>query len=157
WPWPPPAEARPAPARRGPEEDASPMQLSREHLEAAFRLKYGGPSQLGPSPRLRARVGDFTPDDVYEGLVSQLVHDGVAWLDVGGGRDVSPSNPALARALAARCGRLVGVDPSANVEATPFVHERVRSTIEEYTSDCAYALAPLRMVAEPLTRPEDAV
>jgi len=133
------------------------MDVSATHVEMAFHLKHGDPALTGPIPRMRIRLGYYTPDDVYEGLVAQLVEDGTAWLDVGGGRDVFPENPRLARILAKRCRLLVGVDPSDNIEENPFVHQRVQSTIQDYRGDRTFDLATLRMVAEHITQPRAAV
>jgi SAM-dependent methyltransferase len=129
----------------------------RAGLEAARVLKYGAPTTWGGGARRRASLGYFTPDEVYEALVGQFVRAGTAWVDVGGGRDVFPHNPRLARLLAGRCGRLVGVDPSDTIEENPFVHERVRCPVEEYRSSEPFDLATLRMVAEHIERPEPAV
>jgi len=106
---------------------------------------------------MRRRFGYYTPDDVYEGLLAQLVQEGMAWMDVGGGRDVFPQNPRLARLLASRCRLLVGVDPSDNIADNPYVHQRVKSTIEDYQSDQTFDLATLRMVAEHISRPAAAI
>src|SRR4051812_39595476 len=110
------------------------MSATREQLLSVFGEKYGAPAQ-GPIPRRCSRFGYFFPDEHYEAVIERLVSPGCRWLDVGGGRDVFPSNPALARRLAARCGRLVAVDPSANVHENPFAHERHQAMIEEYTTD----------------------
>jgi 2-polyprenyl-3-methyl-5-hydroxy-6-metoxy-1,4-benzoquinol methylase len=126
-------------------------------LIETFVAKHGNPRVTGAAPSRRYRFGYFTPDDVYETVVAGLVSEGCSWLDVGGGRDVFPTNPALARRLAARCGRLVGVDPDDNIWANPFVHERAQATVEEYHSDRPFDLATLRMVAEHITDPPAAV
>lgn len=133
------------------------MLVTLDDLRAVFRLKYGDPGTVGPGPARRLRFGYFTPDDYYETVVNRLVIPGCRWLDVGGGRDVFPSNPELARQLATRCGRLVGVDPSPNVHENPFVHERHESFIENFRSDEPFDLLTLRMVAEHITQPGDAM
>src|SRR5262245_46224171 len=102
------------------------LHLSHDEIEMAFRLKHGEPRAWGPAPWRRRAFSYFTPDDVYEGLVAQLVFPRTAWIDVGGGRDVFPANPRLARLLAERCEVLVGVDPSPNILENGFVHERVQ-------------------------------
>jgi SAM-dependent methyltransferase len=140
-----------------PPANRTAMNLAKSHLTEIFRMKYGDPAAAGPSPRRRFRVGYFTPDDVYECLVAQLVTERTAWLDVGGGRDVFPSNPGLAQILADRCAVLVGVDPSENLNENPFVHERAVTAIEDFESERTYDLATLRMVAEHITAPEAAV
>jgi 2-polyprenyl-3-methyl-5-hydroxy-6-metoxy-1,4-benzoquinol methylase len=128
-----------------------------DELAAVFRLRFGDPAATGPLPRLWHRLGYFTPDVHYEALVAKSVGPGTAWLDVGCGRDVFPTNPALARALAARCHTLVGVDPDATIAENPFVHERVRCPIEEFDRPAGFDLITLRMVAEHITRPGPAV
>lgn len=133
------------------------MWLSSESLESVFRMKHGDPATTGPAPRRRWRYGYFTPDDVYEALVYHLVQPGTWWIDVGGGRDVFPNNPRLARALSDRCQLFLGLDPSQNIEENPYVHERVRTTIEAYRDERRYDLATLRMVAEHITAPTAAI
>jgi SAM-dependent methyltransferase len=128
-----------------------------DELLELFRTKYGGADGAGPAPYRRWRYGYWTPDDVYEALISALVTPACRWLDVGGGRDLFPTNPRLAGDLAERVGRLVGVDPSPNVHENPFAHEKVQSPVEDYTSAEPFNLITLRMVAEHLSRPDDAV
>lgn len=136
---------------------ATDLAPSCADLEDVFRMKHGDPAATGPGPRRRHRSGYFTPDDHYEALVARLVAPGCAWVDVGGGRELFPTNPALARQLADRAALLVGVDPSANIDENPYVHERVRSTIEEFDGGGKFDLATLRMVAEHIAAPERAV
>lgn len=93
-------------------------------LRAFFIQKYGQPENTGWGPRQRLRFGYFTPDDVYEAIISKLVDASTTWLDVECGRDFFPQNPKLAKALSARCTHLVGLDLSDNLEESPFVHER---------------------------------
>lgn len=126
-------------------------------LEDIFCMKHGDAVATGPAPRRRHRAGYFTPDDHYEALVNKLVSAECAWIDVGGGRDLFPTNPTLARQLADRCALLVGVDPSDNIDENPFVHERVRATIEDFDGGGKFDLATLRMVAEHITAPDQAV
>ncbi len=132
------------------------MELSRSELEEVFRLKYGDPAAAGWGPRLRWRLGYFQPDEFYEAVLAQLVTPGCTWLDVGCGREVFPTNPVLTQRLADRCKLLVGVDEDATLEENLIVHRRVRTAIEEYTTDQAFDVVTLRMVAEHVTRPEPA-
>lgn len=127
---------------------------SQAELAELFRLKHGDPAQAGPGPKRRWAFGYFTPDDVYETLVDRLVRPGIDWLDVGGGRDLFPSNRRLARRLAERCRLLVGVDPSDNLQENPFVQERFQGLIEDYRTDHKFDLVTARMVAEHITQPE---
>jgi SAM-dependent methyltransferase len=122
-------------------------------LERVFRLKHGDPRTTGWNPRRQFHFGYYTPDDFYEALVAGLVREGCVWVDVGGGRAVFPGNQALARELAGRCALLVGVDPSDTIEENPFLHQRVRTTVEEFRSPHRFDLATLRMVAEHITDP----
>jgi len=129
----------------------SPPQTS--ELEEVFRLKYGPTSDLGPGPRRRWRFGYFTPDDYYEALLYRLVQPGCKWLDVGCGRGLFPSNERLARLLAERCGFLLGVDPDATLEENPFVHQKLRGVLDDYSGTVTFDLASLRMVAEHVDDP----
>lgn len=121
-------------------------------LENVFRLKYGS-GKLDWGPAMRQRFGYYSPEDYYEALVSRLVTRGCSWLDIGCGRTLFPSNPALARVLADRCGLLVGVDPDPTIEENPFVHERVRASMEDFRSDRTFDLVTMRMVAEHVQNP----
>jgi SAM-dependent methyltransferase len=133
------------------------LNPTREELEEVFRLKYGDPRTTGWGPRTRHRFGYFTPDDFYEAVVAKLIYEGCSWIDVGSGRDLFPSNKPLARTLSTRCKILVGVDPSDNIADNPFVHQRVRSSIEQFRSKLKFDVATLRMVAEHIATPELAI
>lgn len=135
-------------------EAATPTQA---HLEEVFRLKYGDPQTTGWGPRMRWRFAYFTPDEFYEAVVDRLVQPGTTWLDVGCGHDVFPHNQALARRLADRCRLLVGVDEDPALEENEFVHERIRSGIADYRTEATFQLVTLRMVAEHIGDPEQAL
>ena len=126
-------------------------------LERLFALKYGDPATTGPNPRRRYKHGYYLPADVYEATVTNAVFPGCDWLDVGGGTSPFPDNPKLAAELAARTGRFVGVDPSANVFDNPYTREKHQAFIEDYTSPTPFDLATLRMVAEHVTDPAAAI
>lgn len=127
------------------------------HLPAVLRLKYGPPERLGWRPRLRRRFGYRTPDDWYEATVTALVGEETLWLDVGCGREVFPSNPAAARLLAGRCRLLAGVDPGDNIDDNRLLHDRAKCTLEAFRTERTYDLITLRMVAEHIAHPRDAV
>lgn len=128
-----------------------------QSLREVFRLKYGADEQLGWGPRLRREFGYDNPDDWYETLLSLLVAEGIRWLDVGCGRDLCPSNKPLARLLAARAGRLVGLDPDATLAENPYVHEKVHTGIDQYDGKGQFDLVTLRMVAEHIDDPQACV
>jgi SAM-dependent methyltransferase len=144
-----------------PESPTTPNEAitapTRADLEEVFRLKNGDPATWGWSPRLRFWLGYFTPDEYYEALIAKLVREGTAWIELGCGRHILPYNQPLARMLADRCAILVGVDPSDNLEENQLVHQREKSTIEDFRSERAFDLATLQMVAEHITHPESAV
>jgi SAM-dependent methyltransferase len=102
---------------------------------------------------MRWGFGHFNPDDHYEALVDSLVGARTRWLDVGCGRNLFPSNEALARLLASRCNRLVGVDPDATLDENPFVHEKVSLRFEDYRTEHRFDLVTMRMVAEHVEDP----
>jgi hypothetical protein len=141
---------------RTPEVDTDYWPAKAE-LEYEFRLKYGDPQSTGWAPALMARFGYYSPDDHYEALVSKLVKEGQPWLDVGGGSDLFPHNPTLSASLSERSGCVVGVDPDETLDENRFLHERVRSPIEEFNSSRTFPLVTLRMVAEHIAQPERAV
>lgn len=123
-------------------------------LRKLFRLKYGDEISTGWGPAMRLRAKYFNPDDHYEAMVDGLVTPETSWLDVGCGRRVFPSNRALARQLSERCRLLVGLDPDITIEENPFVHERVRSSLEAYApGDRRFDLVTARMVAEHVEAP----
>ena len=129
------------------------MEPTDQDLHALFARKYGAGPALGRGPRMRLRFHYFTPDDMYEATVARLVTPGCAWLDVGCGRDLLPGNEPLARELAARCGRLTGVDPSDNIEENPLLHERAKVPFEDFQSSQRFDLVTFRMVVEHVERP----
>jgi SAM-dependent methyltransferase len=133
------------------------VRISKAELEQVFRLRYGTPGQTGWGPRARHRVGYHTPDEFYEAVVAQLVSDGCSWLDVGCGRDLLPGNRTLAEALARRCGLLVGLDPDDTLDENPFVHRRVKSTLQDFRGDRAFDVVTMRMVAEHIRDPGPAI
>ena len=126
-------------------------------LAALFARKHGDPATTGPNPRRRHHHGYFLPADVYEATVANAITPGVAWLDVGGGASPFPDNPGLAAELAGRAGRFVGVDPSPNVYANPYVRERHQGFIEQYYPTDPFDVATLRMVVEHVTDPPEVV
>jgi SAM-dependent methyltransferase len=132
-------------------------EISWKELDAAFRAKYGDPETVGWAPRRRHRHRYATPDDIYETVVARLLRDGDAWADVGCGREVFPSNPTLASALASRSRLLVGIDPDETILENSIVHEQARSTIEDYRNDHPFDLITMRMVAEHINDPAAAV
>ena len=126
-------------------------------LSAVLKLKYGPLDKTGWGPRLRSRFGYQTPDDWYEATLFQSVTKDTVWLDVGCGRFLLGSNHPTAKVLAKRCRHLVGLDPSDNIDDNPYVHERVKSTLEDYQTDREFDLISLRMVAEHICNPEAAI
>ena len=131
--------------------------LSDAELARVFAQKYGPEATLGWGPRQRRRFGYHNPDDHYEAAVARLVGSSTRWLDVGCGREVFPSNRPLASELAARCARLVGVDPDPTIAENPFVHEGVQLAFEAFDGARGFDLITLRMVAEHVTEPEPVV
>jgi 2-polyprenyl-3-methyl-5-hydroxy-6-metoxy-1,4-benzoquinol methylase len=124
---------------------------------AVLHDKYGDLSKGGWAPKQRLGFGHLTPADWYEALLDALVTPQTVWLDVGCGRDLFPGNVATARRLADRCRKLVGIDPSDNIDDNAFVHQRLRMPIEAHPPGRAYDLITLRMVAEHLEAPEQVV
>ena len=134
------------------------MSSVAHHMEGAlhevFQRKYASGEHLGWGPELRLQFQYFTPDDIYEAVLSTLVRSDTAWLDVGCGRDLFPSNAPTAEILAARCRFLVGLDPSDNIDENPYLHRRFKGCIEAFHPECRFDLVTLRMVAEHITDPE---
>jgi SAM-dependent methyltransferase len=128
--------------------------VDEQALQSLFLVKYGSPLAVGWGPRQRLRFDYYTPDDMYEATVASYVEPGCFWLDVGCGRDIFPNNKVLARDLAARCGWLVGVDPSDNIDDNKLLHERAKTTIDQYETIRQFDLITLRMVAEHVTNPK---
>jgi SAM-dependent methyltransferase len=124
-----------------------------DELTELVVLKYGEILFKSWGPRRRLRFGYFAPDDWYEALLRRLVTPTTRWLDVGGGASMFPHNPPLAQELATRCLRLVGVDPSSNIETNPYLHDRVCCAIEDFVTDEKFDLVTMRMVAEHIADP----
>ena len=127
--------------------------VSPADLERLFLQKYGAPATLGWGPRRRKRFDYYIPSDGYEALVSNLIVEGCAWIDVGGGHQIFPENPGLARTLVSRCSLVVAVDPSENVHHNQFVHQRWQGTLDDYRSDRQFEVATIRMVVEHVEDP----
>ncbi len=127
---------------------------SRDDLARIFFAKYGPIENQGWAPRQRFRFGYFMPADVYECVVANCLEAGSRWLDVGGGHNIFPENPELARQLAAKAGRVVAVDPSENVLHNAFVHESAQSLLEDFRANEPFRLATMRMVVEHVSQPE---
>lgn len=143
-----------------PERDiirAADLEVTQGELETLFRVRNGKPETTGWRPRTRHRFHYFTPDEYYEAIVAKLIDSDCRWLDVGCGRDIFPGNRPLARLLADRCQLLVGVDPDRTLEENPFVHERVRSSIEDFQSNQTFDVVTMRMVAEHIPDPDRAM
>ncbi|MEM9253824.1 MAG: class I SAM-dependent methyltransferase [Pseudomonadota bacterium] len=132
-----------------------PTPPTEEQLTTVFEQKYGALDSLNWSPALRWAYRYFNPDDVYEALLETLVRDSTAWLDVGCGRNIFPSNHALSRVLADRCQVLVGVDPDKTLNDNPYVHERVFGTMEVFQDQRQFDLITMRMVAEHVEHPNE--
>jgi len=126
-------------------------------LSKIFQQKYGYMDELGWGPKQRLSQGYFTPDDIYEATVSELISSETRWLDVGCGRELFPGNPGLGYELANRCRRLAGLDPSDNIDQNPFLHDRFKMTLEDFAAPQLFDLITLRMVAEHISNPGDAV
>jgi len=117
-------------------------------LRAVFDIKYRQEGELGQGPKTRLAFGYFNPDDYYEAIVSKLVEPGIAWADVGCGRNVFPSNLPLARQLAERSGFLFGIDPDPNIRENTLLAERFEGLVENCTTAHRFDLVTMRMVAE---------
>ena len=126
-------------------------------LRQMFRLRYGDPGALGWGPQLRLEYDYFTPDDVYEALIAGLIAPGTAWLDVGCGRELFPSNHALSEALSRRCARLTGLDPDPTLQENEWVHDKVAGVIDDFDGGGEFDVVTLRMVAEHVDDPERCV
>ena len=128
--------------------------VAKDRLDLLATIKYGPTGKRGWGTALYERYGYYTPDDHYEAAVDSLVLPGTDWIDVGGGHDIFPSNPRLATELAARCRRVVAVDPSENVHRNPFVRERHQAFLEDFNDAQGFSLATIRMVVEHVANPE---
>ena len=126
-------------------------------LEDVFRMKYCSKKPMGWGPKLRRRFGYFSPDDIYESLLAKLVNPTSKWLDVGCGRNLFLDNKRLSQILAKRAELLVGVDPDSTIDENPYVHRRIKGTIEQIIGEQTYTLVSLKMVAEHLESPREAL
>jgi 2-polyprenyl-3-methyl-5-hydroxy-6-metoxy-1,4-benzoquinol methylase len=122
-------------------------------LMKVFRQKYFRCGEPGWSPKMRLAFGYFTPDDYYEALVDELVRPGAHWADVGCGRDIFPTNPALAEELARRAGFVFGIDPDDNIQENRWLSERFQGLVEDCNTTRTFDVVTLRMVAEHVVEP----
>ena len=141
----------------GPTDGSELWQRVVATIPRVLQEKHGDLATAGWGPRQRDRFGHRTPADWYEALLDVLVTPATIWLDVGCGRDISPGNEATARRLADRCRKLVGIDPSDNIDDNQTVHERLKMPIEDHPPGAAYDLITMRMVAEHIESPRDVV
>src|SRR4051812_644993 len=128
-----------------------------EELRSLFDGKYRREAQLGWGPKTRLSFGYFNPDDQYEAIVTKLVRRGTRWADIGCGRDIFPSNPELARRLAAQCSTVLAVDPDPTVGENPFVNRRFGGRGQDSVGTERCDLVALRMVAERIVAPGHSV
>ena len=63
----------------------------------------------------------------------------------------------MARRLAKQCRKLVGIDPSDNIDDNEIVHERLKMPIEDHPPGAVYDLITMRMLAEHIQSPADVV
>jgi 2-polyprenyl-3-methyl-5-hydroxy-6-metoxy-1,4-benzoquinol methylase len=119
--------------------------------------RHGANGAVGPAITARRAYEYFTPEEYYECVLDSLVLEQTRWLDVGCGRDLLPNNHTLAGILARRCGRLVGIDPDANVHENAYVHERHRAALEEFRAEEPFDVISMRMVVEHIERPQACV
>ncbi len=127
---------------------------SPEDLRQVFLAKYGAAHEMGPVPARRWKAGYFSAADIYEATVARHIFPRCSWLDVGGGHDIFPENPALAIALASRCSAVVAVDPDPAVNENALVTERHQTVLESYDTDRKFDIATMRMVVEHVAEPE---
>lgn len=126
-------------------------------LQALYDKKYYRLGEPGWGPQLRLAKNYFTPDDVYEALLEKTIQPGWDWLDVGCGRDIFPDYPELAVELRERCNSIVGVDPDENVLENEYITQAFHGMIEDFDTEQKFDLVTLRMVAEHIANPSDAL
>ncbi|HKW01009.1 MAG TPA: class I SAM-dependent methyltransferase [Vicinamibacterales bacterium] len=124
-----------------------------DDLRRLFVQKHGEPSRVGWGPRRRYAADYYTPADVYEATVDQMLQPGDAWVDVGGGHNIFPENPRLAATLVARSKRMVAIDPDPAVHEHALAGERHQCLLEDYRGEGGFDLATLRMVVEHVDDP----
>jgi 2-polyprenyl-3-methyl-5-hydroxy-6-metoxy-1,4-benzoquinol methylase len=127
---------------------------TRDELTNLFERHQGAIESHGWQVRLRDRFGYFPSARWYEGILDRLVTSETTWLDVGGGKTIIPTNPALAKELVLRSKKTVGVDPSENIHANNVVHERHQAFVEDFQTKQSFDLITLRMVAEHVSDPD---
>lgn len=119
------------------------------------RNEHGRP--LGPAPIRRRNFGFYTPSEKYEAILNRLLKPESNWLDLGGGRYLFPENPALAIELSKRCSRVVGIDPSPNIEENQYINERFQGFLDDFKGQRNFDVISLRMVAEHIQEPQSIV
>lgn len=127
--------------------------LERSELRSLFDRKYSRYGEPGWGPMMRLKLDYYTPDDHYEAMVSRLIKPGVAWCDVGCGRDIFPNFPELGRELAERAGFVFGIDPDDNILENKVVNEHFHGIVEDCQTQHRFDLITMRMVAEHIADP----
>ncbi len=130
-----------------------PFTLTDDDLANIYDEKYGRKESLGWGPKLRMKFGYYSPDEYYEAAVAKLMTPQCAWIDVGCGRHIFPSNPELAKRLSNEAEYLLGVDPDENIQSNPFIHEAFQGPIEDVVQERDFDLVTFRMVAEHIENP----
>jgi SAM-dependent methyltransferase len=133
------------------------LEITHADLLEVFQAKHRSHINRSSLLLLWQRLRYFTPDEYYETLVSKLVNEGTAWIDVGCGRDLFPYNRRLGDVLSKRCPVLVGADPCDNLDENQHVRRRIKESLEDIRTEETFTLATLRMVVEHITRPEPAL
>ncbi len=133
------------------------FDISQSDLDSFYAEKYGSKPDLGRIPKLRKRFNYYTPEDYYELAVKKLVTPGCSWAEVGCGRFIFPSNFDLANELSNKAGFLFGVDSDDNIKDNPHLSDSFQGFIEDVKTDRKFDLITLRMVAEHIAEPEQAL
>ncbi|WP_081613716.1 methyltransferase domain-containing protein [Rhodopirellula sallentina] len=140
--------------------NSNEFEVTENQIRRMFEDSYGPIDVQGWHPRLRWLYNYFTPDEWYQTLIDNLVTSECVWLDVGGGKSVF-HNPGLETKLSSQCKKLVSLDPSDNIQENDVVHERLQCMIEDLDNKTEhherYSLATLRMVAEHIEEPDEAL
>ncbi|KMV29146.1 hypothetical protein AB733_19320 [Photobacterium swingsii] len=131
--------------------------VDKSELYENFIVKYGDPKEVGWSPQRRLKFDYYPPNDIYETMVNKVITHETQWIDVGGGESPFPYNLPLSKDASERCRKLVAVDPSPNVLNNLYAHEKINSTLEDFTTKDKFNLATFNMVAEHIEEPDSVV
>ncbi len=131
-------------------EDLEPTSQDLPRPACSLRSQVPSPQGARLGAENAPRLWLLHADDYYEALLAKPINAGCLGADIGCGRDLFPSNPALA---AQRCLVRFGVNPDDHIKGNPYLTGSFQGTLEACSPAHQFDVVTLRMVAEHITDP----